>query len=621
MRLIYNKKGKGKNGEFGAAILLFAFFIGAYAVGASFTQEELDTNYAANTSFPAKNSTSADDSTADDVNTSVDVPEEEEESADCGAASSGVTVLDPAECAAGTPVWQCDPIDPSEGTQDYFEDFPFDRVVEVADDVGANDVTVDVTISSPVYADTTGIVSPSTLVAYDEVEQDTDDEGNVTVERQYTVDDSGNRTLVNTVTYDSDGNPDDADEIQLENWNESWGAAEIAYWTVKYENTSTTNYYRANPYDTSYVSRISISSTATDVMLPVSADAMIDLYNQGVGATYASIGGLWFVELALQLEAAADSFDSDSDEEFEYDEDAVPEVDATTAAIVQAAIGNFSDGSALYNTYVNDEDFLREFEGDVAELMYIVPPGQSRTYLVATYIPLSGTQNIGHIGVEMDNTLDRSEIFDDGESTNPVVFTTLLNPTALDCEATDSTPYTDLNTGPAYTAALRSSSGGIQLERAPMQGPLTVVRGFGCSAVFTGVRSASCSGATPWFHNGIDFVAPKGTDYYDVLPDGGEVIYAGRWRSPYPNCSFLISSAFPHEGLGYYIKHWGLIDGIPVVVWGGHLSGFNVQTSQDVFPGQILGETGTSGCSSGPHLHFAVEVNGLFVNPAFLLPS
>ncbi len=625
MRLIYHKKGKGKKGEFGAAILLFLFFVGSYAVGASFTEEEIsDGEYASTTGRPVTNGETGETESFSDSNTSSEEEEEEEETANCSSAGSGTTVYDPAECAPGNPVWQCEAAG-SDGNfastgdnvyTDYDEDFPFDRKIEVADGT-SGDVTLNVTISSPTYIDTIGTVRPKTLIAYDEVEyEDSNEDGIPEVEYQYKVD-NGNRTLVNTVTYDSEGNPENADDIQLENWNEAWGAAEIVYWRVTYENTDPTNYYRANPYDTSYISQI--STAPSEVNLPVSMDAMVELYSRNIGDAYADIGGLWFAELALTLEASADDFDEN--EEVEYDPDAVPEVDPTTASIIQTAIAGFNGGTALYNTYRSNEDFLRQFEGDVAELMYIVPPGESRSYLLATYIPISGTQDVRGIGVELDNTLNREDIFVDGKSTNPVVATSTYNPNALGCNPVDNIPYAGLSSGPAYAAALRSSYGGLQLARAPLQGPLIVVRGFGCSSVFTGIRSVNCGGDTPWFHNGIDLVAPLGTDYYDALPNGGEVIYAGRWRSPYPNCSILISSAFPHEGLGYYVKHWGVINGIPVTVWGGHLSGFNVQTAQDVYPGQVLGETGTSGCSSGPHLHFAVEVNGLFIDPAFLLPS
>ncbi|PRR69293.1 peptidoglycan DD-metalloendopeptidase family protein [Neomoorella humiferrea] len=47
-----------------------------------------------------------------------------------------------------------------------------------------------------------------------------------------------------------------------------------------------------------------------------------------------------------------------------------------------------------------------------------------------------------------------------------------------------------------------------------------------------------------------------------------------------------------------------------------HLSGFNVRVGQRVSRGQVIGYVGTSGRTTGPHLHFEVLVNGNFRNPA-----
>jgi hypothetical protein len=47
----------------------------------------------------------------------------------------------------------------------------------------------------------------------------------------------------------------------------------------------------------------------------------------------------------------------------------------------------------------------------------------------------------------------------------------------------------------------------------------------------------------------------------------------------------------------------------------GHLSGVNVKEGQYVGTGEIIGYSGNTGHSTGPHLHFALKENGQFVNP------
>ena len=52
----------------------------------------------------------------------------------------------------------------------------------------------------------------------------------------------------------------------------------------------------------------------------------------------------------------------------------------------------------------------------------------------------------------------------------------------------------------------------------------------------------------------------------------------------------------------------------------GHMSSFVVQTGQTVTKGQLIGYVGTTGLSTGCHLHLQVYLNGGVVNPMRYIP-
>lgn len=98
-------------------------------------------------------------------------------------------------------------------------------------------------------------------------------------------------------------------------------------------------------------------------------------------------------------------------------------------------------------------------------------------------------------------------------------------------------------------------------------------------------------------HHGIDFGAAMGTPIY--APDNGEVIYAG-WYGGY--------------GKVVIIDHGG-----DLTTLYGHTSSFVVDAGSRVRKGQVIAYVGSTGMSTGPHLHFEVRRNGSAVNPmAFL---
>lgn len=117
----------------------------------------------------------------------------------------------------------------------------------------------------------------------------------------------------------------------------------------------------------------------------------------------------------------------------------------------------------------------------------------------------------------------------------------------------------------------------------PVAGILT--SGFGYRRdPFTGSRA---------FHNGLDFVAPPGKDVH--VTGDGVVTRAGRER-----------------GLGnaVYVSH-----GFGITTRYGHLSKTAVEVGQRVRRGDVVGHVGSTGRSTGYHLHYEVRVDGQPVNP------
>lgn len=98
-------------------------------------------------------------------------------------------------------------------------------------------------------------------------------------------------------------------------------------------------------------------------------------------------------------------------------------------------------------------------------------------------------------------------------------------------------------------------------------------------------------------HSGTDFGAPYGAPI--VASKSGEVIFAG-WNGGYGNCVIIA-----HDG------------GISTLY--GHQSEIAVSEGQQVGRGEIVGYIGSTGQSTGPHLHFEVRIGGEPVDPMLFL--
>ena len=124
-------------------------------------------------------------------------------------------------------------------------------------------------------------------------------------------------------------------------------------------------------------------------------------------------------------------------------------------------------------------------------------------------------------------------------------------------------------------------------SRWPVRGPVN--SGFG------GRASPWSSG--PEFHSGLDIGAPVGTQVKAPAP--GTVVFAG---------------THPEYGQTLVVDHGNETKSLY-----GHLSRLSVTVNQTVQRGDVMALTGNTGRSSGPHLHYEIQVKGQAVNPTSYL--
>ncbi|HEV8516120.1 MAG TPA: peptidoglycan DD-metalloendopeptidase family protein, partial [Candidatus Limnocylindrales bacterium] len=129
----------------------------------------------------------------------------------------------------------------------------------------------------------------------------------------------------------------------------------------------------------------------------------------------------------------------------------------------------------------------------------------------------------------------------------------------------------------------------------PLRGRVT--QEFGC----TGFPWEPPLGRCAHFHRGIDLVAPRGTDI--VSAGDGVVVFVG--YNPYDR---------PGD------RAWIVLvaHATNLVTWYGHLQPRippGIAEGAHVRAGQVIGWEGNTGHSTGPHLHWGVQLNDRFVNP------
>ena len=140
-------------------------------------------------------------------------------------------------------------------------------------------------------------------------------------------------------------------------------------------------------------------------------------------------------------------------------------------------------------------------------------------------------------------------------------------------------------------SSIQSDSLGEGYIGHPIPGPLSVTSPFGYRIhPVTGVATG---------HQGVDFAASEGTPQYAAV--SGTATY---WNSA--SC-----------GIGIDING-GYIDGHSYVITLCHLSSRTIADGQYVNRGDVVGLTGSTGYATGPHVHFQVARDGVYIDPMTL---
>lgn len=151
-----------------------------------------------------------------------------------------------------------------------------------------------------------------------------------------------------------------------------------------------------------------------------------------------------------------------------------------------------------------------------------------------------------------------------------------------------------------YQAAAAKAGGGSGVFEwpEPACGPNCISQRFGCSSFYLEVPDANC----PWphkIHTGLDIAGPYGTNI--VAADTG-VVYLYPGSVGYGNLLVMF------HGNGYSTYY-------------GHTAGYapGLRSGDVVARGTTIAFEGSTGWSTGPHLHFEIRTNGVYKDPCIWL--
>ena len=233
----------------------------------------------------------------------------------------------------------------------------------------------------------------------------------------------------------------------------------------------------------------------------------------------------------------------------------------------------------------SERDAEREQMRTIAQQLGILQARLDRFDALGNKLKAEGTL------IEISNTEDFGEDGEGGpEVPAPSTIPSIHDMQAQVGELTNKADFAEIALETEMALAIRKSLGGAANGGIPYLWPL-IVTNYHLSSPF-GWRVDPFRHSRMW-HPGMDMAAPKGSPA--TAAADGVVVFAG-WRNGYGNMVEI-----QHES-GFSTRY-------------GHLSKIIATEGQRVNAGDLVGLVGSTGRSTGPHLHFEVRKDGNVLNP------
>jgi len=167
---------------------------------------------------------------------------------------------------------------------------------------------------------------------------------------------------------------------------------------------------------------------------------------------------------------------------------------------------------------------------------------------------------------------------------------------------------------PSHAGPDASAPAMIALERPTVIATVHAkpVGGAAATGATTGGSTGTVAGGYQWPLKGqITQYFSSSHEGIDILGQSGDIVVAAH-AGTVVGAGYLTSCG----GLQIHVDIGGGVEN-----WYQHLSATLVHVGDVIGRGTRIARVGSSGCATGPHLHFGVRINGTFVNPLKYLPA